>query len=535
MILHNSKFLKHNMLLYLACISGVLFGYGWPPHKSFFLLFFSFVPIFFIEKNTIETKYPILLFLVYTYLSLVIWNVLATYWLFQTSVRAALLIYFIHPFTMLLPFVFYKLVKKRLGVKLGYISFICFYISYEYLIHHWEFAYPFLVIGNGLSVYPELAQWYEYTGVLGGTAWILGINIFIYLLIESKFEVKHSMICLGIIVVPSIISYAIYQLYPDNTGQSIKVAAVHTNIDAKTEKYKLSSDTLIARYFKTIKKNGGQEVDLIVLPESAIPNAGWMEDVSVNSQFKEIQRNIESMHTDLVTGLIISELEKNASDHSSPLVRETQDGHYYRTYTGAMLFRNLDGKLQFRSKQKMVPIEETLPYPKYFSFLREYIGSMGGFMFSSRGINNDIMTTSSGARFTYLICYESIFSDLTRSLVKKGADIILVGLNESWYKNLKAADQFMYYNALRAIENRRFVVRASNDGTTSFINAKGKIIKSFNQFVPNSLLSSAYVNSEVTLYTKFGNWFGIFNILLAIIIFFYFIVITIFSKKPTRS
>ena len=62
--------------------------------------------------------------------------------------------------------------------RLGYLSFIVYWISFEYLHINWELTWPWLTLGNGFAQYPSWVQWFEYTGVFGASLWILGLNVF---------------------------------------------------------------------------------------------------------------------------------------------------------------------------------------------------------------------------------------------------------------------------------------------------------------------------------------------------------------------
>ena len=101
-----------------------------------------------------------------------------------------------------------------------------------------------------------------------------------------------------------------------------------------------------------------------------------------------------------------------------------------------------------------------------------------------------------------------IFLKDAANLIKKGANVIFVILNEGWYRNLKTARHFNYFSVLRAIENRKSVVRSSNDGITSIINERGDLLQSLEKFEPSYLKAEVSLNNTITFYTKNGDYLG---------------------------
>ena len=67
--------------------------------------------------------------------------------------------------------------RRNLRHTLGYIALVGFWISFEYIHFHWDIEWPWLTLGNGFSNNIKMIQWYEYTGVFGGTLWVLIMNI----------------------------------------------------------------------------------------------------------------------------------------------------------------------------------------------------------------------------------------------------------------------------------------------------------------------------------------------------------------------
>tara|TARA_B110000008_G_scaffold98681_1_gene101444 strand:- start:128 stop:421 length:294 start_codon:yes stop_codon:yes gene_type:complete len=71
-------------------------------------------------------------------------------------------------------------VKSATTNRLGYLSFIVLWISIEYLHLNWDLSWPWLTLGNAFANVPDVVQWYEFTGFLGGSLWVLFINVLLF-------------------------------------------------------------------------------------------------------------------------------------------------------------------------------------------------------------------------------------------------------------------------------------------------------------------------------------------------------------------
>ena len=90
-------------------------------------------------------------------------------------------------------FLWFHLTKKALGNNKGYFSLIVLWIGFEWVNYNWEFSHPWNTLGNTFANYTKLIQWYEYSGVLGGTLWILIVNIFLFHLFKKVILLGESL------------------------------------------------------------------------------------------------------------------------------------------------------------------------------------------------------------------------------------------------------------------------------------------------------------------------------------------------------
>ena len=369
-------------LIVASLASAVLLSLAWPPLPLAPLLFIALVPLLFLEDYHERNRLSFLSYFAVIYLCLLIWNISVTFWLYNTTKLGALIIHLINPIILSVPWLLYKSVKRKWGLFYGSLCLICSWVSIETLHHNWQLAFPFMTLGNGLSMWPEWIQFYEYTGVLGGSVWIIVINILLFYALRTvdipggiyKISPKRTAIPLAALSIPLSISLIIFNTY-EHEGQEVNVLVVHPNTDCRNEKYNVSTEVLIDKYLGLTFEMLNEDTDYILWPETAITNAGWIEDLSTNELYVDLSRKLSKFpDVKLVTGAVLYELYKPLKGEdisNAPDIRYAeQPDLWYYTYNSAIHIDPSTSKLNFRTKNKLVPMEETIPYAKEFSLLQ---------------------------------------------------------------------------------------------------------------------------------------------------------------------
>jgi apolipoprotein N-acyltransferase len=170
--------MKKNILL--SIFSGLMLWLAWPPmHYTTFFLFFGMVPMLVAVENIIKstsTKKGTKIFEV-TFLGFFVWNTLSIYWVYNSlkivgelvAIPISLIPYSLGPLLMASAFWLYYRFRLVTNRSKSLIALVCFWIAYEYLHQTWDLAFPWMTLGNGFAVSHQWVQWYEYTGVYGGT------------------------------------------------------------------------------------------------------------------------------------------------------------------------------------------------------------------------------------------------------------------------------------------------------------------------------------------------------------------------------
>jgi len=120
------------------------------------------------------------------------------------------------------------------------------------------------------------------------------------------------------------------------------------------------------------------------------------------------------------------------------------------------------------------------------------------------------------APFGTLICYETLFADLSRSFAAGGASFLASITNDAWYSWTAAPFQHASFAVLRAVENRIPVVRAGNTGVSMVVDARGRILSQLPIFEDGFLVTEVPLRNEISFYTKYGEWFSYYCLLFSV-------------------
>ncbi len=134
-------------------------------------------------------------------------------------------------------------------------------------------------------------------------------------------------------------------------------------------------------------------------------------------------------------------------------------------------------------------------------------------------------------KISSLVCYESVYPIFVTAFVKKGAQLISVVTNDSWYGKSSGPNQHKEIAVLRAIENRRSVIRAANGGISCIIDPLGRIVKETKLFTKDVLVGEASLQNEDTFYTNHPLIIPILSVLISIFILLFAIIKKISGAK----
>jgi apolipoprotein N-acyltransferase len=226
--------------------------------------------------------------------------------------------------------------------------------------------------------------------------------------------------------------------------------------------------------------------NLIVWPESPAP----FEDI--DPQFRAAMSNLAiAAHAPVIAGN--TGFEPSSTNKTG-----------YTPYNRAS-FINPDGTFAGHyDKMHLVPFGEYVPFKSLFFFAKNLLNEVGTF---EPGTQQTVFT-SDGHTYGVFICYESIFGDEIRHLTQQGADVLINISNDGWYGDTSAAWQHLNMVRMRAIENHRWVLRATNTGVTVAINPYGRVTAALPRHLRSSLRVHFAYEHDVTFYAAHGDLFA---------------------------
>lgn len=478
------------------------------------VVFVAWIPLLLVESYISSKNYKSGKVFIHAYLTFFIYNIGTTWWVYNASSAGSIMAFIANSLLMALTFYAFHLTKKYVGTKEGYISLLIYWISFEYLHYNWDASWTWMTLGNTFSIQPAWIQWYSYTGVLGGTLWVLIVNLLLfrayqnYLFKGEKWSVQTPFFILASValVVPLTISIITYYTYVEEKNP-VEIVVVQPNIDPYNEKFNFASlHDQLDKIGMLAAEKSTENTDLILAPETAIGQSFFEGDIkrlNIYQHLLSIKR--QAHNAPMCIGASTQKIfEKKNSRASFAL----SGGPGFIEYYNTSMFIDEKNEPSFIHKSKLVPGVEMIPFSDYLPILEEWSIDLDG--------TTGTLGTEDGPKvfktekFTYapVVCYESIYGEWVTEQCRQGAELICIATNDGWWKDTPGYKQHMSFAQLRAIENRRSIARSANTGTSGFINQRGDVIQATDWWVPDALRATLNLNRQRTFYMTYGNVLG---------------------------
>jgi apolipoprotein N-acyltransferase len=534
----------------LALLSAFLLWFAWPPIPfSSPILLIALVPILLATENIIgaQAKKKGKLIFRTAFLCFFVWNTASIYWVFNSLDSAmptwvAALISLI-PFglgAVLMTIAFWLYFRLRLITSKvwAYAGLICFWIGYEYLHQSWDLAFPWMNLGNGFAATHQLIQWYEYTGVYGGTLWVLLSNILffeIWLAIKAgTLKLNRTRLVLPtliLVTLPVLISLFIYFSNTEKSNPA-NIVVVQPNIDPYKKFGTMPPSEQIDRLIHLSDSMGQSNTEYFIWPETAISHGTEEKTFRGDESFKTIQNFLNKYkNANLISGIESFAIYDSAKTVTARYNKNS--GIYFDVFNAAVSIEN-SGTLQFYHKSKLVPGVEQTPFSNALSFLKPAFAAFGGAT-GSYGKQDEpsVFYSQSGIGSAPVICYESIWGEYVADYIKKDAQFIAIITNDGWWGNTSGKDQHLQYAKLRAIETRRWVARSANTGISAFINQRGDIVQRTKWWVQGAIKQDINLNEELSFYVRFGDYIARIGSM-GSGIFAFILVVSLLKKRSSK-
>jgi apolipoprotein N-acyltransferase len=173
-------------------------------------------------------------------------------------------------------------------------------------------------------------------------------------------------------------------------------------------------------------------------------------------------------------------------------------------HVSAMIYRADGTELGRYDKIHLVPFGEYVPFAKLLFFARKLTGRVSAF---TPGVERKVFLLD-GHRYGVFICYEAVFADEVRQFVRLGANVLVNLSDDGWYGDTSAPWQHLNMARMRAIENRRWILRDTNSGVTAAIDPYGRVRQSIPRHAVDALPAAYGFRDDVTFYTAHGDVFA---------------------------
>ena len=512
------NFTKKHLIL-LSLLSGVLLAAAWPSRGFSLLAFIALVPLLLVENFISENRNRFArgTIVSYAYFTFLSFNLLTTWWVIVSTTTGALLAFILNSLFMALTFGLFHIIKNRVFKnKFGYLSLIVFWIGYEYLHMHWSLSWSWLVFGNVFAASYKWIQWYEYTGVFGGTVWVILVNILFFYstkkIIETKAfsfdNIRGILSGIAIIIIPILFSYSLYNKYENDEGDEANIVVIQPNTDPYNEQFRIPKDSLILRFTSLAKTKLDAKTQLLIGPESVLRGSMWEDEFHRYRVIDSLQNLLDEYpNLSILVGASTKKEAKEGAElkEGARAFSDAPDSYYYSYNTALMLIRHQP--IQTYHKSMLVPGAEITPFPFLLRPL-EKVFDFGGTM-GTLGISdyqNVLLDKSRKIKSAPIICYESIYGEFVGNFVRNGANLLVIITNDGWWGNSPGHRQHFDYARLRAIEYRRDVVRSANTGISSFINWRGDDFQTSKYWESDVIKGKAKLHSEMTYYAEHGDY-----------------------------
>lgn len=269
----------------LALLSSTLLIFSFPYTGSFTpFVFIGFVPLLLLRQQFLATdKKPWKLGL-WTYLSFLLWNIGTTWWVANASISGGIFAFTVNALLMTLVFGSWSFIDRKINTRYSFLLLIPIWILFEFGHHRWDLSWPWLTLGNYFSVRTDWVQWYEWTGTLGGSAWILLVNLLLFRLYNVYRDVakrnQNIFTIIGILFLPIVVSQI---LLPFATSLAVKkpnylnAVVLQPNIDPYTEKFaaSASNEAFTDSLINLANRHVTSQTNLVIAPETALPLSFW--------------------------------------------------------------------------------------------------------------------------------------------------------------------------------------------------------------------------------------------------------------------
>jgi len=387
-----------------------------------------------------------------------------------------------------------------------------FWVTLDIVRTYFLSGFPWASIGYSQYKCLAIIQIADMTGVYGVTFLLLAFNGMIFDALVYRRRKREAplfssiptiagSVALGVVLM-FVLVYGFVRLRQQTWGDRLTVSVAQGNIDQSDKWDPDRGNMIMYTYYDLTRTLAARKPALIVWPEASVP--------FIFNYHKALTRELREFVASVNTPVLLGAVEAVSPESDSKADPKSDED---RQLANSAVLIGADGKVSASyRKMHMVPFGEYIPWGLP---VRKLVPLVGDFL---PGDEYRIMKIGD-VPFGVVICYEIIFPELVREFAARGAQFLTTVTNDAWFGRTSAPYQHFSMAVFRAVENRLPVVRAANTGISGFIDDKGRVIRASGIYDKEALTETITTcKGGVSFYTKFGNVFGYFCIVGAIML-----------------
>ncbi|MGC2433763.1 MAG: apolipoprotein N-acyltransferase [Desulfobaccales bacterium] len=477
-----------------AILSGLLLAAAFPKWNQFYLLFVALIPLYWaLQGKSLQAAFWLgLLSGLARYVALLYWIVYVTHVFGHLALPVSLVVLLLLAAYLSLYQALWALGLNwgaAQGLNLlwwGPVLWVTLELGQTYIIT----GFPWELLGNGLFLHPLLLQVADLSGVYGLSFLVVLINMGLARTLcppRTRRTRRFLQLPVLALVVVCWLGYGHFRLAAlqklEARNPKINVAVVQGDIQQGEKWKKEMVNATLDRYAELTRQVKGAQ--LIVWPEAAMPFL-FLREPELTARVRDIAKESGGS---LLFG--------------APAWEPTPEGDRY--YNRAYLLSPEGEVLGYYDKAHLVPYGEYVPLGRYMPFIGKMVPMVGDF---AEGPVGATLKLPDGVILGTLVCYESIFPNLSRAEVANGARLLVNITNDAWFGKTAAAYQHLSMAVLRCVENHVCLARAANTGISAFIDAQGRILWQSELYVPAAHALELPLMPGGSPYTRYGDVFA---------------------------
>ena len=500
------------MLRRLAAVilSALLLSPGWLSMTGLTLLA-GFVPLLWVSASYDASRRSWWKVFGWAALTFALWNALTIWWIWYATPVGPPAATLASTTMNMIAFMLFHTVSKKVPKALAYTTLVTAWIATEYWYTVGDFSWPWLILGNGFSHEVWAVQWYEYTGVFGGTLWVLLSNILIFEALRAR-TVRRWTAAACVVAVPIAVSLAIWGSWEQPDEGAAEVSIVQPNVDCYD---KFHGDTeRQEENILDLLNDVPAGAQFILLPETAVPgyyrepalSDFWLGAADTPGEFWQVLADtLRSRHPGALLIAGANTTRHYPAGAQTETARAERFGNGYYDVFNTAVGLDSAGRTQLHHKGRLVIGVENTP-TWVFDVLKFLVIDLGGTLGQIGKGQHGTAFEHDGIKTGPAICYEGLYGDFYGDFVRRGAQFMAIISNDGWWRDTPGYKHLFTISRLRAIEHRRAIARSANTGRSGFISARGDVGETLGWEERGVISARVPLNSELTFYTRYGDY-----------------------------